>query len=216
MDGFGAIAAQRRALADVLDGLTPEQWTAPSLCREWNVHELVGHLVVPFQTSMVRVVLEMARARGDFSRANVALARRAALASPAELVATLRANADSRFTPPGHDWHAPLTDTYVHTQDICIPLGLVAPADSTQWPVILDFLLTRKARGAFVAGRLPDVRLEATDVDWSAGEGPRVSGPGAALATTVLGRTALSGRLEGPGRARLRAWAAGSRGAPSS
>lgn len=216
MDPFDDIAAQRRALADVLDGLTPEQWEAPSLCGDWSVHDLVGHLVVPFEVSMPRVALEMAKARGNFSRANVALARRAAQASPAELVVVLRANADSRFTPPTHDWHAPLTDTYVHTLDICIPLGIDAPTDPEQWPLILDFLVTEKARGAFVGRPLPAVRLEATDAEWSAGEGPVVSGPAAALATTVLGRTALSEELEGPGAASFLSWAARSPGSPPS
>ena len=103
---------------------------------------------------------------------------RAAQATPDELVAAIRANAESHFTPPGHDWHAPLTDTYVHTQDICIPLGIEAPADPAQWPVILDFLMSKKARGAFVGRPLPEVRFSATDVRWSAGEGSEASGPG--------------------------------------
>ena len=210
MDHFEAIAAQRRALADVLEGLTPEQWETQSLCDAWTVHQLAGHIVVPFEVSLPRVMLEMAKALGNFSKANAALAVRAAEASPEQLVATIRANADSHFTPPGHDWHAPLTDTYVHTQDACIPLGIEAPADATQWPLILDFLLTRKARGAFVGRDLPAVRFVATDVEWSAGDGPEVSGPAAALTTTILGRSALADRLGGPGATSLRAWAAGS------
>jgi uncharacterized protein (TIGR03083 family) len=210
MEPFAPIAAQRRAVADVLDGLTPEQWATPSLCDAWTVHELAGHLVVPFEVSLPRVVLEMAKARGGFSRANVALARRAAQAPPGELVAAIRANAESHFTPPGHDWHAPLTDTYVHTQDICIPLGIVSPADPAQWPVVLDFLVSKKAKGAFVGRPLPALRFEATDVAWSSGEGPEARGPAAALALMILGRCALADRLEGPGAPTLAAWAAGS------
>ena len=210
MDPFAPIAAQRRALADVLSRLTPEQWETPSLCDAWTVHELAGHIVVPFEVSMPRVIVEMVKAMGNFSKANVALAVRAAQASPDELVAAIRANADSHFTPPGHDWHAPLTDTYVHTQDICIPLGIEAPADPTQWPVILDFLISKKARGAFVGRPLPEVRFTATDVRWSGGEGPEATGPAAALVTTILGRTAIADQLEGPGAATLTDWAAGS------
>jgi uncharacterized protein (TIGR03083 family) len=152
----------------------------------------------------------MVKAMGNFSKANIALAKQAAQASPDELVAAIRANAESHFTPPGHDWHAPLTDTYVHTQDICIPLGIEAPADPAQWPVILDFLMSKKARGAFVRRPLPEVRFSATDVPWSAGEGSEVSGPAAALATTILGRTAIADQLHGPGASTLAAWAAGS------
>ena len=210
MDPFAPIAAQRRAVADVLDGLTPEQWAAPTLCDAWTVHQLAGHMVVPFEVSMPRVLLEMAKARGNFARANVALALRAAQAPPDELVAVIRANAESHFTPPGHDWHAPLTDTYVHTQDICIPLGLEAPADLEQWPVILDFLVSKKAKGAFVGGTLPALRLAATDLDWSWGDGPEVQGPAAALALAILRRPALAEQLDGPGAATLAGWAAGS------
>lgn len=207
MDPFVPIAAQRQALADVLAGLTPEQWEARSLCEAWTVHELVGHIVVPFEVSLLRVMLEMAKAVGNFSKANVALALRAAQTSPEELVAAIRANADSHFTPPGQDWHAPLTDTYVHTQDICIPLGIVAPADPEQWPVILDFLVSKKTRGAFVGRPLPELRFTVSDVDWSAGAGPEVSGPAAALVAVILGRTAIIDRIEGPGTATLAGWA---------
>ena len=209
MDPFTAIAAQRRAVADLLDGLTPEQWEVRTLCDAWSVRDLAGHLVVPFEVSLPRVMLEMVKARGRFATANVALALRAAQATPVELAAALRANADSHFTPPGHDWHAPLTDIYVHTQDMCIPLGLGAPADPTQWPVILDFLGTRKARTGFVAGPLPALRFVATDVDWSSGEGPEVRGPAAALTTVLLGRPALADQLDGPGSPVLVGWVGG-------
>ena len=37
------VHAERRSLADFLDTLTPDQWSAPTWCDEWNVQELVGH-----------------------------------------------------------------------------------------------------------------------------------------------------------------------------
>jgi uncharacterized protein (TIGR03083 family) len=210
MDAFAPIAAQRRALVKVLDGLTEEQWRTQSLCEAWTVHDLTAHLVLPFETTMPRFAVAMVKALGNFDNASVALTAKVARAPSAELVAKLRENAASHFTPPGQDWHAPLTDTYVHTQDICVPLGVEAPADPEQWPVILDFLMSKKARGAFVGRPLPGVRLTATDVRWSAGEGPEASGAAAALVMTLLGRTALADQLQGPGAATLAAWAAGS------
>lgn len=210
MDPFAPIAAQRRAVADLLDGLTPEQWEVRSLCDAWTVHDLVAHLVLPFETSLPKFAMAMVRARGNFDRASEALTAKVATAPSADLVAKLRENADSHFTPPGQDWHAPLTDNYVHTQDICIPLGLDAPADPAQWPVILDFLLSKKARGPFVARELPSVTLTAGDVGWSAGEGPEVTAPAAALVMVLVGRTATVDQLDGPGAATLAGWAAGS------
>jgi uncharacterized protein (TIGR03083 family) len=210
MDPFAPITAQRLALADVLDGLTPEQWSTPSLCEAWSVHDLTAHLVLPFETSLPRFALAMVKARGNFDKASVALTAKVAAAPSADLVAKLRENAASHFTPPGQDWHAPLTDNYVHTQDICIPLGIDPPADPAQWPVILDFLMSTKARGPFVGRPLPELRFVADDVRWSTGEGPEVTGPAAALVMALVGRTAIVDRLEGPGAATLAAWAAGS------
>lgn len=210
MDPFAPIAAQRRAVADLLDGLTPEQWAVRSLCDAWTVHDLAAHLCTPWEASLWRFGTAMVTVGFDFDRASQKVVARIAERPSPELVAILRENADSRWTPPGSDWHAPLTDNYVHALDICVPLGLEAPADPAQWPVILDFLVSRSARRGFVAGELPGLRFVATDVGWSAGDGPEVHGPAAALALAMLRRPALADRLTGEGAPTLAGWAAGS------
>ena len=60
-----AIAAERTELADVLDGLTPEQWDEPSLCAGWRVREVVAHITMAFRYSLPRVMIGMLRARGS-------------------------------------------------------------------------------------------------------------------------------------------------------
>ncbi len=52
MDTFEEIADERRALADLLAGLTAEQRSVQSLCSEWSVLEVIAHLVVPLQVSI--------------------------------------------------------------------------------------------------------------------------------------------------------------------
>ena len=34
-----------RVVGDLVTGVGPEQWSAPSPCTDWNVHQLVNHLV---------------------------------------------------------------------------------------------------------------------------------------------------------------------------
>ena len=51
-DLFRRTAANRRRAADLLAGLTPEQWSTPSLCAGWTVRELAGHLIMPMKTSI--------------------------------------------------------------------------------------------------------------------------------------------------------------------
>lgn len=37
---------QRQALCDLLAGLTPEQWAAPTLCTGWDAADVAAHLIV--------------------------------------------------------------------------------------------------------------------------------------------------------------------------
>ena len=172
---FDLIEQERVRLAGLAEDWSPEQWDEPSLADGWRVREVVAHLTMPFAVSMPAMVLGLVRHRGSFDRfADRWALGAAASAPPSELVATLRANAASRFTPPGMGPEAPLTDVVVHGLDIRIPLGLPADdIDPAALTVALDVLTSRNARrlgvpdGAF-AGR----RLEATDLDWSHGTGP--------------------------------------------
>ena len=42
-DVFPLIAVQRRAVADLLDSLSAEEWLTPTLCEGWRVQELAAH-----------------------------------------------------------------------------------------------------------------------------------------------------------------------------
>ncbi|WP_062348799.1 maleylpyruvate isomerase family mycothiol-dependent enzyme [Herbidospora yilanensis] len=37
--------AERRALLEVLDGLSPDDWTRPTVCPGWDVHDVAAHLL---------------------------------------------------------------------------------------------------------------------------------------------------------------------------
>ena len=51
--------------------------------------------------------------------------------------------------------------------------------------------------------RVRDVRLVATDVDWTFGRGPEVSGEAEALLMCVAGRRGVVAELSGSGQERL-------------
>lgn len=44
-DPARVLVQQRRRLADLLEGLSDEQWAAPSRCEAWAVRDVVAHLV---------------------------------------------------------------------------------------------------------------------------------------------------------------------------
>ena len=51
---------ERQALLGFLELLTPDQWDAPTLCAEWRVRDVVGHLVSATDISVVRALVAIA------------------------------------------------------------------------------------------------------------------------------------------------------------
>jgi uncharacterized protein (TIGR03083 family) len=204
MQVYEMIANERRALADVVDELTPEQLRTQSLCGAWTVRDVIAHLVMPLDSGKPALALALISARGDFHRANRVLTGRHATRPVAELAGSLRRGAQHRFRPPGMGPEAPLTDLLVHGQDIRRPLGLGREFGAERITLALRFLTERKARGFVPAGRLDGRRFEATDLDWSYGRGPAVRGPAEALLLAVTGRPVALDDLDGDGVAALR------------
>ena len=209
MDHWDLIARERHAFADLVDALTPEQLDVPSLCGAWSVKEVAAHLAGASDPGMAEFLVAFVRGRFSFDRANETLTATRAVRPVEELTAVIREHAESRFSPPMMDWHAPLADVLIHREDMAVPLGLPADRPVEGWCHVLDFLVSSAARRGFVRGGRPEAHLVATDADWTHGEGPEVHGPAHALALTLSGRPAVVDRLSGPGADALAAWSRG-------
>jgi uncharacterized protein (TIGR03083 family) len=199
---FARCAERRLALADLLESLTDEQLSAQSLCGEWDVRTLFGHLTVPLVVSPARVAWAVVRNGGSFPRASSALSREAASQPVSTIAATLRDRARSRFTPPMHGAAAPLTDLCVHANDIRVPLGMPCDVTPDEAETTLD-MLTGFSMFFIPRGRLRGIRLVPNDLDRTWGDGAEVAGPAGDLLMAVLGRTGFLEALDGPGAALL-------------
>ena len=51
MDTWQMIDTERAALADGLAALPPGAWDQPSLCGDWTVRQVVGHIVATATTT---------------------------------------------------------------------------------------------------------------------------------------------------------------------
>lgn len=172
---FSLIEQERYRLADLADEWSPDQWDTPSLAEGWRVREVLAHLTMPFAVALPSMVLGLIRNLGSFDRFADRWACDVTPSLPtAEITATLRANATTRFTPPGMGPEAPLTDLVVHGLDVRIPLGLPATdIDGAARAATLRFLTTRAGqRFGVPTDAFTSRRLEATDLDWSHGTGP--------------------------------------------
>lgn len=204
MDLYAAIADERLGMADLLAGLTPDQSDTQSLCAAWTVHDVGAHLLMPLVTSMPRFGFTMLRNRMDFDRTSESLTAAVGQRSDAEIATELRAKATHRFTPPGLGPEAPLSDLMIHGQDIRRPLGIARDFDDERLATVLDFVTGQEATKGFIPrGRVDGLSFRATDLDWSSGEGPEVSGPGEAIMMAVAGRSVALADLSGPGVAVL-------------
>lgn len=197
---WAAITAQRLRLAELLDGLSDAEWEQPSLCSGWRVRDVAAHVAMaPQAPGLGAMLADTVRARGSFHRLNHDVAVRLAARPTSDIVAEMRATAESRHLPVVTNYRNILFDVLVHTQDIAIPLGRSEPMPleaalagaERVWTMGWPFWARRRMRG---------VRLVATDVEWSVGAGTELSGPIGMLLLLLTGRTTTAmPHLSGPG-----------------
>jgi len=206
-DAWQAIDTQRLRVTDLLEKLTDDEWRTPSLCGGWTVRDVAAHLTLQ-QTGLGAALRMAARSPGGMKRI---IHRSACLraATPTEqMIAEIREMVGSRKHNTGVTYRETLIDILVHGLDIAIPLGrpLETPAAAAAvaadrvWSVVFPTF----GYPFFPRKRLKGLRLTASDVDWTAGEGAPVDGPMDAILLLLTGRPAALARLSGEGARALR------------
>ena len=190
------VAATYVALADVLDALPAARWDAPSLCDGWRVRDVVAHLTMPARYSEDAFMTELREDEFDFTRLSNRIASRDAKLPTGELVANLRDEALHRWTPPGGGDRGALNHVVIHALDVTVPLGEPRQASDTAIRTVLDDL-TEGGGHAHFGTDLQGRTLHATDIDWTYGSSPQLSGTAADLALHLCGRTIPADRLRG-------------------
>jgi len=196
---LAAIADERHRVADLVESLSPAQLDVPSLCGDWTVKQVAGHLLAAIDVPPVALLPLILRSRLSLHRANARLAVLTAARPAGAIAAGLRANAENPVKPPIVGHPGQLTDLQVHGQDIRRPLGLPHGLRLDRLRISLDFLTGGHAVGFAPKRRLAGLHFEATDLDWSWGSGPALRGPAEALMMAMTGRAVALGELDGPG-----------------
>ncbi len=190
-DVWATVAAERTALADLLETIDEGAWDKPSLCSGWRVRDVVAHLVAIAEAGN-RYTFLLRHATVD-PRPNKAIEkvgqRLAATTTPAQLTARLRAAKDGRFVVPGLPPVFALGEVLVHRADIAEAAGLPRHAADDAVKAVLEAEL----RFWFVFGVSRSMRRNqfvASDADWSVGPpgGTRVDAPGEELLLIACGR----------------------------
>jgi uncharacterized protein (TIGR03083 family) len=124
MDARREAEQERGELADLLEGLSEEQWEAPSLCEGWTVRQVVAHVISYDELSWKQVVARAVRARFSPDRMNALGVKEYGARSPAALVALLRGHLRPSGLAGGMGGAIGLVDAVIHQQDIRRPLGM--------------------------------------------------------------------------------------------
>lgn len=197
------VDTERRALLAVLEQLDETQWDTPSLCAGWSVRDVVVHLLMPYELSVLRLLGYLTAARFSFDAMADRWARRDPRSSR-EILDALRATVHGRFRVPGAPAEAPLSHLVIHLEDIYRPLGITDRTSPRSAEVVLDQMTGPRFRGSLTPGLLDGLALSASDADWTFGSGAPVVGSASALITTLAGRSVALDELSGDGAARIR------------
>jgi uncharacterized protein (TIGR03083 family) len=191
-----AFDAELAAFSALTRGLTPEQWQLPSLCTEWTVRDVVVHTA--FHTHRAGLMETLRSFFTPTDRYMSALIAREHGDTIDGLVAWLASPAPDSTRASTIN----VCELVIHQQDVRRPLGTRRDYPAATMRMCLDHCTTRLG-ATFVVGNIHRIgrglRLAATDIAWSKGDGPEVSGTGEALLMAIARRPAALADLSGPG-----------------
>ncbi|MFC9555325.1 maleylpyruvate isomerase family mycothiol-dependent enzyme [Rhodococcus sp. NPDC056960] len=189
---------EREEFAELLAGLSPQQWESPSLCERWRVRDVVAHVISYDELDLRGLLLRFGKGWFLQDRVNALGVADLADRTTDELVDAMRVHAEPSGLPAGFGGMIGLVDGMIHQQDIRRPLAIPRTIPQHRLRAALEFArFAPLIRGAW---RARGVRLVATDLDWSYGRGPQVRGSGEALLMAMAGRRDALADLTGPGQ----------------
>ncbi len=168
----------------------------------WRVRDVVAHCIQDHRATYGNFLREWVRSGFSLDTRNQRWVARRRSHSPAELLAEYRAT-QHLFRALRYEAPFGLYEVVVHGYDIAVPLGRRIETAEQGLIVVADVvhrtrpIVRGRQRGAGLAFR-------ASDLAWSAGQGPEVVGPLASIVMALAGRPAALDNLSGDGLATLR------------
>jgi uncharacterized protein (TIGR03083 family) len=193
---------ERASLGEFLAALSPEQWSTPTWCDKWTVQEVVGHLTAAGNITAPHFFAGFIRTGFNFDKFVEGDLRQYAAGSTADVKARYDTIITSTRTPPGPAYVA-LGEVMVHGEDIRRPLG-ARGEHADEHLVTLAERYKKTGAPLRAKKRVAGLKLVATDVDWSTGDGPEVEGPCMSLILGMVGRTGALADCSGAGVETLR------------
>lgn len=197
LDIWPVVHTERKSLASDMTGLPSERWSAESLCTGWTVRDVLAHMTATAKVTPANFFPKLIGSGLNFGRMQSKDIAAESGASPSDTLVRFESVLTSTKRPPGPP-ASMLGETIVHSEDIRRPLGIQHDYPIEAVVQVADFY---KGSNLILGTkrRINGLRLRATDVDWSHGSGPEVSGPMLSLLIAMTGRKAVLDDLSGEG-----------------
>lgn len=194
----------RNDFVDMMEALTPQQLSERSLCSEWTARGVACHLASFVETGGFAFFGNVAKTGFNFDKASSNMVNKQMARPFDEVLASLRAKSTKSAALPMFPEELTVADVAIHTQDVRRPLRLGGQLDPAVLNSALDFVTSHKMAKMLLPTARPidGLKLVATDMDWSHGEGAEITGPGEAILMAIADRP-LAGGLAGEG---LKSW----------
>lgn len=193
-DWSAHIATTLERLAELLETLTDEQWEAQSMCNEWRVRDVVGHIVWRIgeaNSVMVRQGLKnLGRSGFSFSRIVGNIGTQVGQASNEDLIARLREIAAEKLQGHGRIGFIELTEAVVHAYDITEALKLPIRLSPRSTGAVAR-IQAESIRGGKQTRIARQHSLRATDARWLVGQGSPIDATAGEIIMHLFGRRSL-------------------------
>jgi uncharacterized protein (TIGR03083 family) len=164
-DVWTDVHQERQALLGLLETLTPLQWEPSSLCSEWRVRDVVGHMISETEMTVPNVLAGTISAGFRVNRfISKDACRRGSGAVPV-LLEQFRVVVPTRTHLRGLSSVSMLEDIVIHSLDIRRPLNVDRVVPESRMVFVAGELWTNR----FFPGHklFRDLRVRATDAAWS-------------------------------------------------
>jgi len=197
------IHQERQQAFEVLESLASDQWQAKTACDRWTVQQVAGHLVGAALITVPHFMKNFLASGFNFDKTIQKDVDKYSAGTPTEVLSRFKSIINSNRNPPGPAYVG-LGEIMVHSEDIYRAVGVSRPHAAEHLAALAPmYVKTGKPLNGKV--RAAGLKLRATDIDWTHGEGPEVAGPAISLILAITGRKGAIADLSGDGVETLRA-----------
>jgi uncharacterized protein (TIGR03083 family) len=193
----------------LLHELDDEAFDTPSLCEGWVVRDVLGHMGLGHTVPMPAMIARVGRYAFNVTKASFTESRTLFAGKDADqirrfwdevMVAQHPRRGISRLIPTKTGF----LDHLIHNQDIRRPTSRPRTIPEVRLSRALELVCTEAGPLFNPRRNVAGLKLHASDIGWTTGDGPAVQGPGEAIVLAAAGRKAALADLEGDGVATLR------------